>query len=77
MIPHPSRACDVWQDHACRCPECMDPEQEIDFWRECYQGEHGSPAECPTWYDWCNCGGTMDATITYLKQKLREQKETT
>jgi hypothetical protein len=52
----------------------MPPEEEIDFWRECYNGEHGSPEDCPTWYDWCNCGGTMYSTIEYLQAKLRLDK---
>jgi len=44
----------------------MSPEEEIDFWRECYNGEHSSPENCPSWYDWCNCGGTMANEIEYL-----------
>jgi hypothetical protein len=44
----------------------MEPQDEIDFWEECYNGEHNNPADCPTWYDWCNCGVTMFNEIERL-----------
>jgi len=66
MNPHPSKICDTFKEQNVRCLECMEPQAEIDFWHECYNGEHNDPADCPTWYDWCNCGGTMGNEIERL-----------
>jgi transposase-like protein len=75
MNPHPSRICDSWLENKGRCSECMSPIEEIDFWRECYNGKHNDPADCPTWYDWCNCGGTMFEEIERLHEQNKEMKQ--
>jgi len=66
MDSHPTKICDTFKAQNVRCLECMEPQDEIDFWHECYNGEHSDPADCPTWYDWCNCGVTMFNEIERL-----------
>jgi hypothetical protein len=77
---HPSRICDFYIEKKQPCKDCMEPQEEIDFWQECYNGEHTSPADCPTWYDWCNCGVTMSNEIEHLRGErdglTRELRET-
>lgn len=81
MTPHPKKICDVYPNTDERCPECMTLQEEVDFWHECYNGKHSSPEDCPTWYDWCNCGVTLFETIEHLqgvrdglKRELKEAK---
>lgn len=80
MNDHPTKICDIYTQTKARCEECMDAETEIDFWHECYNGKHNKPEDCPTWYDWCNCGVTMFEDIEYLLGQVdrlkRELKET-
>ena len=75
MNPHPTKICDTFKEQNVRCPECMEPQDEIDFWEECYNGKHNNPADCPTWYDWCNCGGTMFEENERLYKQNKEMKE--
>ena len=75
MNPHPTKICYTFKQQNVRCPECMEPQAEIDFWEECYNGEHNSPTDCPTWYDWCNCGATMANYIAYLRGTIDGLKE--
>lgn len=76
MNDHPTKICDTYNQTKVRCEECMDAETEINFWHECYNGKHSKPEDCPTWYDWCNCGVTMSEEIEYLigqRNGLREE----
>ena len=75
MNTHPTKICDTFKEQNVRCPECMEPQDEIDFWEECYNGKHNNPADCPTWYDWCNCGGTMFDENERLYKQNKEMKE--
>lgn len=70
---HPSRECEVFSETGKKCPDCMDAEQEIDLWFECYMGKHNNAADCPTWYDGCNCGASMAKEIELLKSELRQK----
>jgi len=75
MNPHPTKICDIFKEQNVRCPECMEPQDEIDFWEECYNGKHNNPTDCPTWYDWCNCGGPMFEENERLYKQNKEMKE--
>jgi len=69
MSPHPRRVCDSYLENQTTCPDCMPWEEEAHFWERCYNGKHYDPADCPTWHDWCNCGGEMVDTISFLKEE--------
>ena len=75
MTPHPTRLCTNYLEGGLPCEECMSPQEEIDFWQECFQGEHKGPEDCPTYYDGCNCGGTMAKHIEYWRNKAKELKD--
>ena len=38
-----------------------------------HHGLHTSPEECPTWYDWCNCG-TDTCAVAVTRMFAAEQK---
>jgi len=77
MKNHPSRNCVSYLEGSLPCPDCMSTDQEIEFWKECYQGDHGfNYEECPTFYDGCNCGGALASENEYLLAKVKELKDT-
>lgn len=51
--------CVIYREGAIQCEDCLTIEEERDFWKECYTGSHHSPEDCPTYYDGCNCAGTI------------------
>ena len=75
MTPHPSRICDSYLDNKLRCQDCMTVEEEIDFWQECYHGNHKNLEDCPTYYDGCNCGGAIVEERDILLEKLNKMSK--
>lgn len=72
---HPSRICDDYIRDKSKCVDCMDPEEEVEFWRECYQGAHKGPEDCPTYYDGCNCGGKLANEVEWLLARCKTLRE--
>lgn len=78
MTPHPTRICDNYLEGGLPCEECMSPQEEIDFWQECYRANHNVPGgidNCPTYYNGCNCGGAMVEEIEFWRNKAKELKD--
>ena len=48
------------------CEDCYTPAEERDFWREVANGSHNGPEDCPSYYDGCNCGGTLYEEVERL-----------
>jgi len=76
MTTHPTRICTTYIESKTTCEECMSPQEEIEFWKECYHGDHGfNYEECPTFYDGCNCGGSLAKENEFLLDKVKELKD--
>ena len=56
---HFSEDCVIYREGGLPCEDCLTVEEERDFWKECYTGSHNGPDDCPTYYDGCNCAGTL------------------
>ncbi len=44
-------------------------------WEEQAIGKHTSPKNCPSWYDWCNCGGELVEQRDRLTKQLANAAE--
>ena len=53
----------------------MTAEEEIDFWQECFHGNHKNLEDCPTYYDGCNCGGAIVEERDILLEKLNKMSK--
>jgi len=68
---------EAWHDenNSEKCQDCMNLEEEKDFWKECYNGKHSKPSDCPTYYDGCNCGGSLVEENMSLLESMNEMKK--
>lgn len=66
---HPTKICVTYLEGGLPCQDCMDLQDEINYWYMCYNANHQNPNACPTYYNGCNCGGAMTEEIFSLEKK--------
>ena len=49
--------------------------KECESWKEQCLGKHTDPKDCPSWYDWCSCGGDLVERIDILKKENQELRK--